>query len=338
MKIAILMSSDPGSPSEIAGFTALWLYYLPRALEKAGVDIVKVLIPSNSKPDELVNFYKQVPIGEVDAILAMGLRYFTTVPKECYQALKERYPNLPICQIYDGSLLDSSGCDINFTMRNDDHRYPIGGEANRYRRHKRNNYYVGWAADQDLIINNQPEDQLNIFVDHPCFGVAQSDRTLEILLNLRELSRKISKISKYRNVCVRQLLSGKVEELDLSKKLSVELYDRKGIPFDELAKVYSTSHIFMVTHSESVGQSIIEAATAGSLVLSPIGCVNQDRLDTVRSIVVDTKLIQWEAILEFVDPLSNRNFAVSNNNWNLIASRIIKGVLQWDQNSGIRYN
>ena len=60
----------------------------------------------------------------------------------------------------------------------------------------------------------------------------------------------------------------KVNYVDF-ENISVKTYKRKPIPFYEIANEYSKAHIFMVTHTETVGLTMLENSLAGALVVPP---------------------------------------------------------------------
>jgi hypothetical protein len=323
MKIILLYPNlrPPKDVKSINSFTSVWAYYLYDALDSLQCGIKRVIVP-DLKGDALIKWYDELDIDGYDAIIALGLRYFSTVPVEIGNNLRKRFDGV-VCQIYDGSRLDTDPVDLTFNIRDDSWRYPENSTANRYKRHHHNNAHVGWAADAELITPKQSTNVLQILVDHSTFCRGTCDRTLDLLIGIRDFVKSGKWETTYDAVVVKQLESGKIAEVDLDN-IMVSVYDRQGIPYVDACKHYSQSHVFCVTHTESVGQTVIEAATAGALIVSPAGLINKDRIATVRSVEWDRE-VDWENVLSMIDIEASRNIAMSNS-WTTIANRMIAAI------------
>jgi hypothetical protein len=144
---------------------------------------------------------------------------------------------------------------------------------------------------------------------------------------------------RYKTIKVRQFIDNAIVDVDVTGELVVKPYHRKGIPYIEACKEYSQAHIFMVTHSESVGQTVIETATAGALVVAPKEFIAEDRLATVRH-QEWSRFIRWDKVLSQIDVEASRSMAVKNS-WTEIAKRMInyfekfdRAELGWPQAAG----
>lgn len=330
-----MLFHPPGhsDPSKIKSFGAVWAYYLEAEFRKLGVEVV--LVPwmrgrSLSK-EELVRYHETLDISGIDHILGLGIRYWSFLPPECGKALRKRLgSNQCLAQVHDASMLDDTPADVTFTHRDCSAEFPPGSPKRAHERHRRHTCLVGWAADADLCSPNQPEDVLQILVDHPTFTHSSRDLTLSVLLNLRELVNKPELWrDRFKAIRVRQLLDGAVVDVDVNGQLSVQPYSRKAIPYLEACKEYSRSHIFMVTHAETVGQTVIETATAGALVVSPERFIAADRLATVRHHEW-SRLIRWEQVLPQIDVQASRSIAMENS-WTKIARRIVDYFQAFDR-------
>lgn len=325
MKILLLSPKTriPKSKKDINSFTSVWCYYLYHEMKTFDVDIDFLAVPQFDTDTELQNWFDSLDISKYHGIVALGLRYFSQIPVEVGERLRERFQGV-LCQLYDGSRLDSDPVDITFTFRDDAWRYPLGSGNNRYQRHHENNVLVGWAADNRLISSKQPKKTLNILVDHTAFNHNTLDRTFDTMMNVRNLVHSgIYKKYGFNDVNVRHFVSGNVEDVDVDD-FSISRYDRKAISYIDACKEYSKTHIFCVTHEESVGQAIIENATSGALILSAVNLVNRDRLDTVRHVEWD-KTVDWSAVLSSIDIKKSRQKALENS-WQNISQVIIESI------------
>ena len=142
MKILILCpGAIPKHPKEIKCFSDMWAHYLVKELHRH-VDVKTRQIP---KLDDhaLLSWFNDLSFVGYDAVIALGLRYFSTVPRAIGDSIRQRiYPGF-LCQVHDGSRLDNDPVDITFTLKNEDEKYPFNSEANRYVRHNSFNEYVG---------------------------------------------------------------------------------------------------------------------------------------------------------------------------------------------------
>jgi len=319
--------SWPENIQNINSFTSMWGYYLHDSLSKiATCELLTVPDPSASKSsiENVLKGLMDIDTRKYHGIIALGLRFFSYLPKD--QALPfVQFTRAAVAQVYDGSRLDNDAVDVTFTFRDDAWRYPLGSPNNRYQRHRDNNVYVGWAADHELLEPRQPTDELTILVDHSAFDHYTSDRSLDVLFNIQALVKSDVWKKSYKKVTVRRIVSGRVETVDMNN-FSVTVYDRNHIDYVKIAEEYRRAHIFCVTHLESVGQVVIECATAGALILAPKGFIAADRLETVRNIEWE-RTVEWPAVLDSIDPQASRKKALENS-WKNIARNISSSLYQ----------
>jgi len=102
----------------------------------------------------------------------------------------------------------------------------------------------------------------------------------------------------------------------------VEQYDRSGIPYPEICEEYSQTHVFCVTHRESLGLTALETAMCGSMVVSPKGCIPRDRFETIKHVEF-SESIDWDRIVKMIDSEKSRKTALSNT-WKTMAENIIR--------------
>lgn len=321
MKLLIIHPGTmPTGPEKISCFSDVWTYYLTNELKKhMSTDVLQ--IPSRLSNEELIEWFDELNIDGYRAVIALGLRYFSQVPRQIGERLQKRLrPTGFLCQIHDGSRLDNDPVDITFTLKEEADRYPFSSEANRYARHHSYNTYVGWAADGDLNYPAQDDNTLRILVDHTNYGPNPIDRTQQILEDIRQFIDGLAWKKRWAGISVRRFDSGRVVDVDFSKIHEIERYDRTAIPFTDICREHGAAHVFCVTHPESVGQVVLETAMAGALTVTPKGFIPLDRLATVRHLEYENS-IDWKLVLSNINPGLSRKKALENS-WTQVVKRM----------------
>ena len=127
MKVLILYPGKmPSSPLQIECFSDVWVYYLTNELKKH-LTVETQQIPNRIDEHQLQQWFSNLNVNGYDAIIALGLRYFSTVPRHIGETLLKKLNRRGfLCQIHDGSRLDNDPVDITFTLKDDSHLYPFG--------------------------------------------------------------------------------------------------------------------------------------------------------------------------------------------------------------------
>jgi hypothetical protein len=311
----------PEKINDLRCFSDVWGYYLGIELTKHA-EVSHVVVPGRLEDDQLSEWFDLLDVNGYDVVLALGLRYFSSIPRQITENLRKKiYPGF-LCQIYDGSRLDNDGVDVTFTIKNehDEPKYQIGTAANRYVRHRAFNEYVGWAADPTLNFPNQDPDHLRLLVDHTNYAQNPVDRTDDVLLQIQRFVKSGAWKSRWKSVTVRRFDSGKIVTVDVDALSTVPRYNRSTLPYQEVCQEHCQSHVFFVTHPESVGLVVLETAMAGALIVTPEQFIPQDRLNTVNHVTYSSE-INWKNVLDNIDPDKCRNKAQSNT-WEAVAKRM----------------
>lgn len=321
MKILVLCPGNLATSTDnIKCFTDVLSYYLPRSLAAIpGVEIETVVIPGEDN-NELKTVFSTINIDGVDAILTLGLRFYSKVSEETTNLLKKRFNGL-LCQVYDGTRLDYDPVDITFTFKDDSVR--LEDNKKRLDRHNAFNSYMGWATDFDLNKPCQDPAVLRILVDHTNYGDNPIDLTKKILREIKQFVESDLWKEQYQSVMVRRFDSGQIVDVNFNES-NIVRYDRTSIPFTEITKEHCAAHVFCVTHPESVGLVVLETSAAGALPVVPKGFVPQDRLDTVRHLIWED-YIDWQQVLNNIDINKSRDVAIKNN-WESAALRVISAI------------
>lgn len=318
MKILIL-GKEIRNAKEIKCYTDMWSFFLVRAFISLGVDIKYQSLFDAKKEDEAKFVANTLAAAkDCDAILSIPIRYFTTIPKQIGLELRRQFKGW-VAQIYDGSMLDSAPVDITFTVRDDTWRYV--NNKDRMERHLKFNKYVGWAANSNYFYPENIEknnDGINIFIDHSAFDETQHDYTLTFLMNLKNLK------TKYR---AKTLGNDGIVDVDINN-INVRPYNRKSVSIEEFSKVIRNSDIFIVTHKESLGLCVLEAAMCGALVLTFPNCIVPDRLELVNHVQLELgKKIDWELVINKLNKKDNYE-KVKHFTWEAVAIKMLSYLVE----------
>jgi hypothetical protein len=319
MKILILCPGKIArSLDQIGCFTDVLNYYLPKSLAEIA-DTTIISIPDVDN-DQLKEIFSTVEVDGYDAIVTLGLRFYSKISPETTALLRDRFTGL-LCQVHDGSRLDHDPVDVTFTFKDDTAR--LAKNAGWLARHVKQNEYMGWATDPDVNTPQQDPRDLRILVDHTNYGDNAVDITAKVLTEIQRFVESSIWQQKFDSVSVRRFDSGRVVDVDFDN-LNIKKYDRTSIPFSEITKEHGAAHIFCVTHPESVGLVVLETAMAGALPVIPKGFIPKDRLETIRYVEWDRR-VNWKYILAKLNIDKSRSLAL-NNTWSAVADRIVQAL------------
>jgi len=319
MKILILCPGKLAqSLDQIGCFTDVLNYYLPKSLSKiADTTIVSIPDVDNNRLKEI---FSTIAVDDYDAILTLGLRFYSKISQETTALLKDRFTGL-LCQVHDGSRLDHDPVDITFTFKDDTSR--LSNNPGWLARHKKYNEYMGWATDPDVNTPRQALRDLRILVDHTNYGDNEVDVTVQVLEQIHRFTESNLWHDKFDSVSIRRFDSGQVVDVDFNN-LNIKKYDRTPIPFSEITKEHCAAHIFCVTHPESVGLVVLETAMAGALPVIPQGFIPQDRLKSIRYVEWNRR-INWKRVLSKLNINKSRSVALASS-WEASAERIVQAL------------
>lgn len=325
MKLLVLCPGKiAGTREDILCFSDVLNYYLPKSLTKfVNCDIKQIPPGRDIYAEDIAKSLCNIDFSVYDAVLVLGLRFFSMQPKATIAYLRKNFKGL-ICQTHDGSRRNQDGVDITFTFKDDSRLFR---NTPRWESHNNYNHYVGWAADSEL---NKPEhdpETLGILIDHTNYGNNPIDSTIDVIMQVKKLIDSRLWESGFKNVSVRRFDSGKTVDVDFKNLDKIKRFDRsKAIPITKITKEHNKAHIFMVTHPESVGLVVLETSLAGALTVSPRNYINQDRLDTVRHYQYEPNSnIDWKTVLDMINIESSRKIALRSN-WDNIAKNIVIGL------------
>lgn len=272
--------------------------------------------------DELIRHYRQLDLSSIDHILALGskwLRYFERVPEACGRMLMERCRGV-VCQLHAHMTQEPASCHCTLAMLKD-------GQQNAHSR------YVGWGADPELLMPNQDPDELRILVDHADYATGgwRYDITGRVMVECLDFAESELWRERFRSIRLRRFVNGGFDDFDRDSDMSE--YVRIGVPYPEAAAEYRAAHLYMVTHRECVGMSVVETAMAGALPVVPFAgpagphklFVPRDRLQTVRHVVYSTSYVPWGGLLNTIDVEASRRVALKNS-WAAMVDKMLRAI------------
>ena len=313
----LVVGPDIQDLNKVKNFTGVQAYYLARELRKRGVKLHFI----EAKHADPLRYFADVDGAGCDHVLALGLRWFTHQPVGCAPILASKVPGA-VTQIHDGLVHEylwahMVGVNCTFTFRDD------SGRTKDWERYANNNHYIGWAADPDLLYPEQDPNELRVLIDHCYYKSGQPDYT-EALTKQAVMFKSTGAWKKHwRSMRVRRLINGGAEDVYANDAM-LKTFDRKHVPFPEIAREYRKTHVFVCTHKESVGLTCLEAAYCGAIVAVPNGFLYDDRLATVRHIKFDGDQIPWPEVLDAIDIKLSAEVARAQS-W----ERVVDRMLRW---------
>ena len=179
---------------------------------------------------------------------------------ETFAAVRRGFPG-KLCSIVDLLSFGAYDEDVLFTvippgisLKNRLKRWRSGAEV----------HHMGWCAAPDHCRPRKKDKVFTLFLDHGHY--AEDDYTNLFIEALNRLSRD------KKNPPMRVLVQGNegVFEWLLGTPWHNERYHRAAkVPWPEMQAFYGRSNLFCVTHQESAGLGVIEAAMSGATVLVP---------------------------------------------------------------------
>lgn len=293
---------------DIQGYGMVYAYFINKYMSKR--DNVEIIFchQTGSCDKNIVfnedNLGRNIP--EADHCIAFEQRTFFNRSPSYYNAVKSKIK---------GKI--TTICDNNYNIGPEDCTfYSVGWIDNRI---IPKSLYVGWAAEPSELYINKNSNELRILIDHSYYGDVKnnSDYSKEII---HDVCNYVNNYNKYRilqpnknNIIVRRFISGGIETLD-TKNPWFETYNRAGLNFKDACDEYNKTNIFIVTHNESLGLSVIEAAMAGALILIPNDSIKPWLVNDLNCIKFDAKKgIPWKDVMKKLNPEESRRLALKYN-------------------------
>jgi len=307
MRILLIPQKRPIEFEEVKNFSGMWQYYLYRELSALGCDITmdRGAAPAWSAGEQ-IRYCEELArdrLHRVDHIIGLS-RYFSRIDPSCVDILRRAIPGA-VTQIHDGPVA-TANTDTVFSIRDDGEKW------------MQKCTYIGWAADPEKITPRQDPTTIRILIDHKLYHAGE-DFTDFISASATEFADRLPKT----NILIRRFCNGGAETVTKANWRAAP-FTREHIPFTQIVEEYQRAHLFMVTHRESLGLSVLESAIAGALPVAPVGFVVPDRLATVRHMIYRNGAdVPWEEALREINMVASREKAMQNS-WRAVAERILQ--------------
>ena len=253
--------------------------------------------------------HKTFDCVEVDFIFVCDNRGLHYRPPEFTEKLKARAKKGVFTFASNNAMV--GGEDVLFYM------VPSG------KRNKRHCKYLGWTCDDTLCSPKKAKGKIQILIDHNYYGrhqnMLKNDMTEEITAQVCEFA----KTYKDKQVIVRRFIAGGVETVDINNPQKMEKYVQgAGLSYKQACEEYSKTDIFIVTHKECMGLSVLESAMSGALILTPEKYIKDDLLKNVHHIPF-SDTINWKHVVQNIDSTKSRNRVIKFNINNFVKKILV---------------
>jgi len=292
--------TDAISTEDIFGTGQLYSYYLRKEMVKRGIETVPCRCPSVNAG---VKEYEALTIPKGDHLISVEQRGIY---------LRKQHPILlkKMKESISGKI--TTICDNNEVIGAEDALfYAVPASP------KPKSIYVGWAVDHSVCFPQKDPNVLRILIDHSYYGAnSNTDLSIPIFKDVMNFANEY----KERPVIVRRFISGGVETCDANSK--PEIYNRSGLTFKDACAEYRQADIFIVTHQESMGLSVLESAAAGALVITPHGFIKQSLLHDLNHLTFQ-RGIPWKTALNMINHEESYKKTLKYN-WSDVVDKMIK--------------
>lgn len=295
-------------PYDIRNLSDVYSYFLRREFERMGIRTDHCF--KNEKTPEAM-------IPEADHLLSVCQRSFHTGKNYYVKYLPEIRESIPgkvatVCdhQLSSGGMLG----DIVFHAR-----------PSKLKRKK--NVYVGWACDHsEYLFPEKDPDKFRILLDHSYYYPGHSK---DLSVSLAKQCLEFKNRYREKEVIIRRFSgSSGLETLTPESNLS-EVFDRRNqsIPYPVACEEYRKADIFIVTHPESMGMSVLESAAGGALTVCPLMKIFRPYIqyDFLRPLhyITFRKNIPWGRVLDSLNMEETRKKAEPYS-WSNVAKIMLR--------------
>lgn len=262
-----------------------------------------------------------ISFPEADHVVVIENRGLYYRPEIFYERLRESV-NGAICTI----------CCNNGAVGKEDVLFYMIPDGKRNKKHCK---LINWACNHELCVPKQENDKLRILVDHNYYGPHKSmistDKTEEITEDVAKFAKEQKE---KQNVVVRRFIKGGIETVDVDNISELEKYAQgDGLNYRDACEEYSKSDVFIVTHRESMGLSVLESAMAGALIVTPKGYIKDKLLRDVNHVSYEGDQIPWDEVLKKIDHQKSRE-SVLKYNWDNGAKKIYETLVNYEKHKG----
>jgi len=225
-----------------------------------------------------------------------------------------------------GALCTFSASNV-FTGKEDILYYMIpSGKPN-----KRKCKLINWCCTHELCTPKQDKNKLRILIDHNYYGPHVNMIKADITEKITEQVCEFAKTYTDKEIVVRRFIKGGVETVDINNISKLEKYKQgTGLSYEQACEEYSYADIFIVTHKECMGLSVLESAMAGALVVTPDGYIKSELIHKIHHISYDGEQLPWTDIIQNLDIDKSRNNVIDFN-WENAIEKIYETLYNYDE-------
>ena len=299
---------------DIDSTATLYSYFLRKEFDKLGVET----IPCRDGGFD-VNNYKNFKIPDCDHILSVEQRGWYN---------RQKYVNFPLEDLVRKHIKGKicTICDHNILVGYEDLLF-YATPMKPHQESKPKTVLVGWAASPEVCFPEKDPDILRILIDHSYYGnpekpgVPDRDISDSIIRSCLNFSKKSEK-----KVILRRFISNGVETIK-DESFKKDIYNRSGIPYPEACEEYRKADIFIVTHPESLGISVIESAMSGALIIVPFKYIKIFLTEDLLVYTFDPGQgeIDWDVVISMLNIEEAREKALKHS-WNHVASMMLEHI------------
>jgi hypothetical protein len=180
---------------------------------------------------------------------------------------------------------------------------------------------ISWACCPTLLTPNQPKYTINILLDHIHYGKAGQNSIYEYY------HTALAKLQTQYNI--KTEIIGHSSNFQLVPFKAVTTY--KLSKWIDIVPLYRTTHIFCVTHAESLGLSVLETAMCGAHIIIPNNYIRSELLNNVAHTKIkgtpDNIYAGIANIINNFDAQKNRK-TVEKYTWENLATTILKSIME----------
>ena len=316
MKIGLIIGSDfiKNYNKDKSWLSATYLKAIVKYLEKRNIDYITYNCSANSIDNNglyKLNNYNGTNIEECTHFIGLEQSTFNYVNSDILNLIQQN------CRGYITHISDIyrpvvDNVDILFYNIPNTNVTDVKKSLN-----------IMYGCDENILFPNKNNNILEILIDHSYYGDDISKLTTELTIEILNKTANYFRLFKEKKTIIRRFISNGIEVIDISKPIKVDIYNRVGLPYEEACKIYNKTHVFVVTHKESLGYSIIESAMAGSLIVSFKNFIKPEYLNNFHHIRFDSiDDLDWDKIIRKIDINKSRQMALKFT-WDTMFDKII---------------
>jgi len=316
----------PLIPSRLSNQMEIYTYFIDHYLRMKDVAVLWYRCPPGGKKNQ--SRYDDLDTTEIpaaDHAILIDQRGFTKRPGIFFDVIKSKVSGA-VCTIAANNAVVGPE-DILFYL------IPEG------KRNKHHCKLVNWACSENLCKPSQDPNTIRILVDHSYYGhngITKTDQTRNILDSLCRYTREHNTMYPGRKIIIRHFVSGGIVTVDPDNPENQQQYDHRGVPYLEACKEYSKTDIYVVTHQECMGLTVLETAMAGALVVSTsvqrngmTPMIKGALLQSLHHFKYDvSREIPWRDIIKNIDHDKARQKALRFT-WNNTVGTMLTSMKYW---------